>query len=239
MALFAPDRREAPQLAVAMEVARERALLSGGASDDPIYQMVARLLSEPCLGGTLVDVGCGAGRLRAYLDARFSSYIGVDLIHYSDLPKETLFVQADLNAGVVPIKSDSARVVISIETIEHLENPRGFLRELVRIARPGGMVAVTTPNQLSVLSKLGLLLKNEFPAFQEAPGLYPAHLTALLDVDLVRMARECKLLESRIAYSDHGRVPGTSRHWPSWCRGRAFSDNIILVARKPTRGGKA
>ena len=58
------------------------------------------------------------------------------------------------------------------------------------------------------MSKLGLLLKNEFPAFQEAPGLYPAHLTVLLDVDLVRMARECELQDPRIAYSDAGRIPG-------------------------------
>ena len=88
------------------------------------------------------------------------------------------------------------------------------MRELARITRPGGMIAVTTPNQLSLLSKLGLLLKNEFPAFQEAPGLYPAHLTALLDIDLVRMARECELQEPRIAYSGRGRIPGTAWHWP-------------------------
>jgi SAM-dependent methyltransferase len=218
-----------------MQIARERALLSGGASDYPIYQMVARLLSAPCVGGTLVDVGCGAGRLRAFLDGKFSSYIGVDLVHYAHLPAETLFVQADLSAGVVPLRSDTADLVVSIETIEHLENPRSFMRELARIARPGGTIAVSTPNQLSLLSKLGLLLKNEFPAFQEAPGLYPAHLTALLDVDLVRMARECELQDPRIVYSDNGRVPGISKHWPSWCRGRAFSDNIILVAKKPMR----
>ena len=238
MAHFARDHDEVRHPAVANQVARERALLSRGTSADQIYRMVARLLADSCVGGTLIDLGCGTGSLRAFLDPKFSSYIGVDLIHYDDLPGETLFVRAELDSGVVPLKSESAQVVVSIETIEHLENPRGFLRELVRIARPGGMVAVTTPNQLSLLSKLGLLLKNEFPAFQEGPGLYPAHLTALLDIDLIRMARECELQEPRIAYSDQGRIPGTSRHWPSWCRGRAFSDNIILVARKPS-GGKA
>ena len=218
-----------------MQAARERALLSGGASDYPIFQMVARLLSEPRVGGTMVDVGCGAGRLRAFLDGKFSSYIGVDLVRYAHLPAETLFIQADLSAGVVPLRSETADLVVSIETIEHLENPRGFMRELARIARPGGTIAVTTPNQLSLHSKLGLLLKNEFPAFQEAPGLYPAHLTVLLDVDLVRMARECELQDPRIAYSDAGRIPATAWHWPSWCRGRAFSDNVILVAKKPMR----
>jgi SAM-dependent methyltransferase len=221
-----------------LSLSHERALLSRGVSDDTIYHMVARMLSKLCVGPTLVDVGCGTGRLRAFLHRKFSTYIGVDLIRYPGLPVETLFVGANLDAGVVPLKSGSADAVVSIETIEHLENPRGFMRELSRIAKPGGLVAVTTPNQLSLLSKLGLVLKNEFPAFQKGPGLYPAHLTALLEMDLIRMACECELQDPQIAYSDCGRVPGTAWHWPSWCRGRAFSDNVILVARKAVCGNE-
>jgi SAM-dependent methyltransferase len=226
----------ASEAALAVFSSCERALLSGGISDDAIYEVVARMLSKLCIGPTVVDVGCGTGRLKAFLDRKFSTYIGVDLIRYPGLPVEALFVGADLNGGVVPLKSGSAHAVVSIETIEHLENPRGFMRELARITQPGGLIAVTTPNQLSLLSKLGLVLKNEFPAFQEGPGLYPTHLTALLEIDLVRMARECELQETEIAYSGRGRVPGTAWHWPGWCGGRIFSDNVILVARKAVSG---
>jgi SAM-dependent methyltransferase len=226
----------ARQTALALSSSRDRAMLSEGVSDDVIYRAVAQILFALCLGRTVIDVGCGTGRLRAFLHRKFSTYIGVDLIRYPDLPVETLFVGADLNAGVVPLKSGSAHAVVSIETIEHLENPRGFVRELARITQPGGLIAVTTPNQLSLLSKLGLVLKNQFPAFQEGPGLYPTHLTALLEIDLVRLARECELEEPEIAYSGRGRVPGTAWHWPGWCGGRVFSDNVILVARKAVSG---
>jgi hypothetical protein len=98
---------------------------------------------------------------------------------------------------------------------------------------------VTTPNQLSVLSKLSLLAKNEFVHFQERPGLYPAHISALLEVDLVRMCRENQLEEIEVRYSGHGRVPFSGQSWPTpfrgkvGARGRAFSDNVIIVARKP------
>ena len=127
-----------------------------------------------------------------------------------------------------------AEVVCSIETIEHLENPRNFMRELVRITAPGGTIVVTTPNQLSLLSKLTLVFKNQFNAFQETPGCYPAHITALLEIDLRRIAAECQLTDIQIHYTDAGRIPGIDRNWPHFlgCKGRLFSDNVILSAIK-------
>jgi len=95
------------------------------------------------------------------------------------------------------------------------------------------MIIVTTPNQLSLLSKLTLVFRNEFSAFRA--GSYPAHLTALLEVDLRRMARECGLREEIIQFSRSGRIPGTSRHYPrllSRLAPRAFSDNVLMAARK-------
>jgi hypothetical protein len=109
----------------------------------------------------------------------------------------------------------------------------------VRLTAPGGWLVVTTPNQLSLLSKLTLLSKNEFVHFQERPGLYPAHISALLEVDLVRMCRENGLEDVAVRYTGHGRIPFTPRDWPSFlhavsgAKGRAFSDNVIVLARKP------
>ena len=80
-----------------------------------------------------------------------------------------------------------ADVVAAVEVVEHLENPRAFCRELARIVKPGGWVVVTTPNQLSLLSLLTLVVKQRFSAFQDVS--YPAHITALLETDLRRIAR--------------------------------------------------
>jgi hypothetical protein len=113
------------------------------------------------------------------------------------------------------------------------------MRELTPITRPGGWLVVTTTNQLSVLSKLGLCIENEFIDFQERPGLYPAHISALLEVDLVRMCRENLLEEIRTMYTGRGRMPLTRRCWPTalsaktGAGGRGFSDNVLVVARKP------
>jgi SAM-dependent methyltransferase len=201
--------------------------------------MVAEALAERHPGGgALADVGCGAGALWPYLSSRFHRYVGIDLLAYKGFPPEGEFRAADLS-GRLPLDDGSCAVVAAVETIEHLENPRAFMRELVRATQAGGWVVVTTPNQLSWTSKLCLVLKNEFVQFQERPGLYPAHLSALLEVDLIRLARENGLRDAAVRYSGEGRVPGTARHWPRWqsstrgWRGRAFSDNVLLVGRKP------
>jgi 2-polyprenyl-3-methyl-5-hydroxy-6-metoxy-1,4-benzoquinol methylase len=228
-----------------------RARQSHGISNSTIYEMVARAIAQRHSGGgVLVDVGCGAGNLRSFVSGNASDgiseaarsagyccdrYIGVDAVRYDSFPADAEFLPLDLDSGNVPLADGFADVVCAVETIEHLENPRAFMRELVRLTKPGGWVIVTTPNQLSLLSKLTLVLKNQFSAFQEAPGLYPAHITALLEIDLIRMAKECGLSDINAEYSDRGRIPFTPWHWPTKLgfRGRTFSDNICLLGRKP------
>lgn len=213
--------------------ARERAGLSEGASGDAIYSMVAReLKARHRGGGVIVDVGCGTGNLFSFVSHLCERYIGVDVVRYDSFPHDAELVETDLDDGMIPVPDASAEVVVSVETIEHVENPRAFIRELTRLVTPGGCVAVTTPNQLSLLSKTGLVLKNQFPAFQKAPGLYPTHLTALLEIDLIRIARECGLVDIAIIYTNRGRIPLTPLHWPGFCRGRMFSDNLMLFARR-------
>jgi SAM-dependent methyltransferase len=213
--------------------AEARARASGGHSEDAVYELVASEIRDSTRQpGTLVDVGCGGGALASRCRGLFTRYIGCDLVKYDGFPAEhwASFRQADLNRSPYPLEDASADVAVAVETIEHLENPRALMRELTRIVRPGGLVIVTTPNQLSFLSKLTLVVKNEFNAFQESAGLYPAHITALVESDLDRIARECGLKEIRLRYTDRGRIPGTALSWPRGLgfKGRTFSDNVLL-----------
>jgi 2-polyprenyl-3-methyl-5-hydroxy-6-metoxy-1,4-benzoquinol methylase len=185
------------------------------------------------IGGTLVDVGCGAGLLWTILRGRFARYVGIDAVRYEDFPRDAEFMRVDLDGGATPLPDGCADVAASVETIEHLENPRALVRELVRLARPQGLVVVTTPNQLSLLSLLTLVIKHRFAAFQDVH--YPAHLTALLEADLLRIAAECGLTEARIAYSLQGRIVLTPWHYPEYLSKlypRALSDNLLLIGRK-------
>ncbi|MFN7922001.1 MAG: class I SAM-dependent methyltransferase [Bryobacteraceae bacterium] len=220
--------------AIGLAAVEARASASRGISANAIYRMVERALEETgASGGALLDVGCGAGNLWPVLERRFQSYVGVDAVRYAGFPANGEFVKANLDEPA-PLPAGSARVTVAVETIEHLENPRAFVRELVRLTEPGGWIVVTTPNQRSMLSMMTLLVKGQHGAFQSAD--YPAHITALLEIDLERIATECGLGGIRFFHSQEGRVPFTGVHYPGWLSAmfpRAFSGNVAMVARKP------
>jgi 2-polyprenyl-3-methyl-5-hydroxy-6-metoxy-1,4-benzoquinol methylase len=211
-----------------------RARMSLGSSEEAIYRTVETWLAERGASGVLADVGCGTGNLSRLLGPRFERVIGVDVVQYAEPPSGIEFRRADLDRDPLPLQDGEADVAVAVETIEHLENPRALVRELGRVVRPGGWVLVTTPNQLSVLSLITLVVKQRFSAFQD--GAYPAHRTALLEIDLRRIAAEAGLEEVEVRYTCSGRVPLTPLHYPralsrGWPRG--LSDNVLLAARVP------
>jgi 2-polyprenyl-3-methyl-5-hydroxy-6-metoxy-1,4-benzoquinol methylase len=212
-----------------------RARLSGGRSTEAVHRLVAGAMAARGLEGlSVADVGCGTGDFFRHVGRSCRHYVGIDAVRYEGFPSEADFVAADLNdPGDLVLPGGPADVVTSIETIEHLENPRAFMRFLWRITKPGGWIFVTTPNQRSLLSLATLVSKGRFSQFQDVH--YPAHITALLDVDLRRMAREIGLEHVAIDYSRSGRVVLSARHAPAWLSRafpRALSDNVMLAGRR-------
>lgn len=210
-----------------------RARRSLGTAHARIHALVGSLLESRGTSGTIVDVGCGTGDLWRATRGRFTQYIGVDAVRYPALPPDVAFERADLDREPLPVADGSADAVAAVEVIEHLENPRAFVRELARVAKPGGWVVVTTPNQLSGLSLLTLLVKGQFSAFQTTD--YPAHRTALLEIDLRRIAVECGLEAIEVSFTRWGRVPMTGWHYPAVIAAlapRRFSDNLAMIGRK-------
>ena len=210
-----------------------RAHLSHGRSDDRIYAAVAAMLASCDAHGMVADVGCGSGALWAALKDRFSACIGLDAVAYAGLPTDIDFRTIDLDAGRLPLDDGSVDAAVAVEVIEHLENPRAFVRELARVVRPGGVVVVSTPNQLSLLSLLTLAAKGRFAAFQDSE--YPAHRTALLEVDLRRIFDEAGMHDICVSYTKHGRIPFTGWHYPVGLAAvapRWLSDNVVAAGRR-------
>jgi len=95
----------------------------------------------------VIELGCGVGDYTKEIAQRTESVTGVDLNvdgarkRYPDVQ----FLAADSNKPL-PFSDASADVVLSINTIEHLRDPDQFLREVARILKPQGRVALTTAN---------------------------------------------------------------------------------------------
>lgn len=100
--------------------------------------------------GPLLDVGCGAGPGLRYIAGRGAAAFGADASIYALrqaaelLPGQGL-VQSDAMAPF-PFADATFGLVLGNEIIEHLPDGIVFLRECLRVLRPGGMILLTTPN---------------------------------------------------------------------------------------------
>jgi 2-polyprenyl-3-methyl-5-hydroxy-6-metoxy-1,4-benzoquinol methylase len=211
---------------------------SGGTSSDSIYAAVQRVITDRDLRGTVLDYGAGIGHLARLLLSlqRFDQVTAVDILPVpQDLAGRVAWIEQDLNFTLAG-HEEAFDVVIAVEVIEHLENPRAMIRDLYRMLRPGGTAIVTTPNNESWRAIFALLIRGHYVAFGDTS--YPAHIVALLRKDLHRIFQEAKFHSPEFQFTDQGSLPGKPDiTWQAvtfgFLRGLRFSDNIIAVAMKP------
>ncbi len=100
----------------------------------------------------VLEVGSGEGYGTALLAATAHFVLGVDydtaaVVHARAHYRTARFVRANLAA--LPVRSTSVDVVATLQVIEHVWDHPQFVRECVRVLRPGGRLFVTTPNRLT------------------------------------------------------------------------------------------
>lgn len=120
-----------------------------------VHEMVIGLLRcEP--PGKVLDVPSGEGALALELLTLGHEIVCGDiepsLFKLTDLPCHSL----DLNKEL-PFPEESFDIVVCVEGIEHIENPHHLVREVRRVLKPGGMLILTTPNILSLKSRMHCL----------------------------------------------------------------------------------
>jgi SAM-dependent methyltransferase len=101
----------------------------------------------------ILDAPCGAGVFASTIARMGFRISAADIDPSARHLLGDSFAEADLN-GRLPWTNDSFDVVCSIEGIEHLENPYQYLRELHRVLRPSGTLILTTPNVISLRSRV-------------------------------------------------------------------------------------
>ena len=136
-------------------------------------------------GGRVLEVGAGCGALALRLrDA------GLDVVPTDLEPPHDWIFRLDLDN---PELTDDVRgpfdLVVCVETLEHVENPRGVLRSIRSLLRPGDRLLVSTPNIAHPHSRLKMFLRGAPYLFGPKHYYQPGHISMLPDWMLVEHVR--------------------------------------------------
>ena len=143
--LFETIRKMAKKLNYNKEYFRERDSLN------PLLAQSIKILAKENNLKTILDVGCGTGRLVHFLNKNSYQAYGCDTA------KEAISLAKKINqdskikwgqASQLPYKNDSFDLITSISVIEHLTKTQvqKFLSEATRVLKSGGFIFFVTPN---------------------------------------------------------------------------------------------
>jgi len=115
------------------------------------------------LDGRILDNGCGLGTyleaLAPFSNQRLGLELEIDRARQA-LPHSEGVVQAP--AETLPFAADSFDFILSNEVIEHVEDDRLAVAEMVRVSRPGGRVLIFCPNRWYPVEQHGIYWRGEY-----------------------------------------------------------------------------
>lgn len=128
----------------------------------------------------VLDLGAGTGLWAERLLALGHKITCVELDVDGFALKSVPCFYADLNEDFSMTLEGSYTAITAIEVIEHLENPRHFLRQCHELLDEGGILFMTTPNIECVASRLRFLRSGHFRTFdRDAKVNDPTHITPI------------------------------------------------------------
>jgi SAM-dependent methyltransferase len=150
-----------------MDTEMEQAALRGNpsfvwrAGQERRLQMIRE--HAPLENRRVLDVGCGVGMYPAAFRRYTPDVYAIEIEH--DRAREA----REHAAGVVqargealPFPDDSFDVAHSNEVLEHVDDDRQAVEEMVRVVRPGGRIVIFVPNRLYPFETHGIYWRGEY-----------------------------------------------------------------------------
>lgn len=105
----------------------------------------------------VVDVGCGSGGATLFCARRGAHVVFCDVNenNIAQVEERIRDTPARASQGVVtdcspiPLESGFASRIVSMEMLEHVDDPAAVLQELVRIGKPGALYLISVPDALA------------------------------------------------------------------------------------------
>lgn len=143
---------------------------------------------------SVLDIGCGDGPF-----AHFCASQGAE-IYFADIDEGKVAAVATqlansaaraihpivTDANPIPLEDGCVNKIIAMEVLEHVDDPAQFMRELVRVAKPGAQFLITVPDPVG-----------EYVQKQIAPPQYfehPNHIRIIEREDFTKLISDAGLV---------------------------------------------
>jgi SAM-dependent methyltransferase len=208
-----------------------------GESPDHIREAVWKLHSQ-LFQGVVLDIGSGNGGWIQYLkrSSKIDRLLSTDISDDGASQIPGVEFQLGDASKALPYADESIDAISALEVIEHLVNPRNFMKEVTRCLKPGAIAIVTTPSNESIRAKFSFITRGYFPGFSDFEYHENGHISPLLEIDMRRMAQEVGLEVINLCYPNEGLIPKLTIPWQKFfpsLRGKNWSDNMVIYLKKP------
>ena len=158
------------------------------------HEAVYVALRDRCAGALVLEAGCGEGYGAGMLAEAAAFVLALDLDPATAAHVARRYPRAGVARGnlvALPVRDRSCDAVVSLQVIEHLWDQERFLRECLRVLRPGGTLMLSTPNRLT------------FSPGRDAP-LNPFHTRELSAAELAGLAEDAGFADVEVHGLHHG-----------------------------------
>ena len=146
-------------------------------------------LLKPKRGEIIIDAGCGTGVFTLDISSSGSRVVGLDislpmLIHAGKKLEGFPFQMVLADMLNLPFPESSFDKVVSVTTLEFIEDAKGAVKELLRITKRGGCIVVATLNSLSPWASRRMAeAKQGHTIFEKAIFRSPGELRSLTSLE--------------------------------------------------------
>jgi SAM-dependent methyltransferase len=116
------------------------------------HEVVYARLADRCTGRDVLEAGCGEGYGADLIADVANRVIALDYDEATVAHVRARYPRVDVrhgNLAALPLPDGSVDVVVNFQVIEHLWDQAQFVRECLRVLRPGGTLLMSTPNRIT------------------------------------------------------------------------------------------
>ncbi|RDI49244.1 class I SAM-dependent methyltransferase [Nocardia mexicana] len=168
------------------------------------HEIVYARLLQRCANKDVLEAGSGEGYGANMIAGVAAKVTGLDYDESAVEHVRAAYPRVEMvqgNLAALPFEDASVDVVVNFQVIEHLWDQAQFLRECLRVLRPGGELLISTPNRIT------------FSPGRDTP-LNPFHTRELNGAELSELLVEAGFRVDLMAGVHHG--PGLAALDAKW-----------------------